>query len=70
MFLIYFLYFLKIKDHFAVFVSSPYGLSDHLAVCVSPLICFYGAQIGSGAHPSFYPMGTGDDFPGDKAAGE
>jgi len=26
-------------------------------------------QIGSGAHPVSYPMGTGSSFPGDKAAG-
>jgi hypothetical protein len=26
-------------------------------------------QNGSGAHPASYPMGTGDSFPGDKAAG-
>jgi hypothetical protein len=27
------------------------------------------AQNGSGAHPASYPMGTGDSFPGGKAAG-
>jgi hypothetical protein len=26
-------------------------------------------QTDSGAHPDSYPMGTGDSFPGDKAAG-
>jgi len=26
-------------------------------------------QIGSGAHPAFYPMGTGGPFPGHKATG-
>jgi hypothetical protein len=26
-------------------------------------------QAGSGAHPASYPMGTGDSFPGGKAAG-
>jgi hypothetical protein len=25
---------------------------------------------GSGVHPTSYPMGTGDSFPGGKAAGE
>jgi hypothetical protein len=26
-------------------------------------------QTGSGAHPTSYPVGTGNSFPGDKAAG-
>jgi hypothetical protein len=26
-------------------------------------------QTGSGVHPTFYPMGTGASFPGDKVAG-
>jgi hypothetical protein len=26
-------------------------------------------QIGSGVHPTSYPMGTGGSFPGGKAAG-
>jgi hypothetical protein len=30
---------------------------------------FYSVQIGSGAHPASYPMGTEGDFPGGKAAG-
>jgi hypothetical protein len=30
---------------------------------------YYLVQNGSGAHPASYPMGTGDFFPGDKAAG-
>jgi hypothetical protein len=29
----------------------------------------HSAQNCSGAHPASYPMGTGDDFPGGKAAG-
>jgi hypothetical protein len=26
-------------------------------------------QTGSGVHPTYYPMGTGVSFPGDKAVG-
>jgi hypothetical protein len=29
---------------------------------------FHGVETGSGAHPASYPMGTGDLFPGGKAA--
>jgi hypothetical protein len=29
----------------------------------------HGVQTGSGAHPTFYPMGTRGFSPGDKAAG-
>jgi hypothetical protein len=29
----------------------------------------YVVQTGSGAYAASYPMGTGDSFPGDKAAG-
>jgi hypothetical protein len=32
-------------------------------------ILHHGIQTGSGAHPAFYPMGTGGSFPRDKAAG-
>jgi hypothetical protein len=30
---------------------------------------FHSVHAGSGAHSVSYPMGTGDSFPGDKAAG-
>jgi hypothetical protein len=30
---------------------------------------FHSVQIGSGAHPAYYPIGTGGNFPGGEAAG-
>jgi hypothetical protein len=40
-------------------VRSPAGAGDFSS---SPCV-----QIGSGAHPASYPMGTGGSFPGGKA---
>jgi hypothetical protein len=42
----------------AIEVRSPAEEDFSLASCV---------QTGSGAHPVFYPMGTGGPIPGDKA---
>jgi hypothetical protein len=40
-------------------VRYPAGAKDF-----SSILC---VQTGSGAHPAFSPMGTGDPFPGGKA---
>jgi hypothetical protein len=40
-------------------VRSPTGAEDFSS---SPCV-----QTGSGAHPAFYPVGTGGSFPGGKA---
>jgi hypothetical protein len=39
-------------------IATSYGLDE-----------FHVVQTGSGVHPTSYPMGTGDSFPGGKAAG-
>jgi hypothetical protein len=49
----------------AVSIVTSYGL-DAEGKDFSPL---HVVQTGSGAHVASYPMGTGDSFPGGKAAG-
>jgi hypothetical protein len=49
----------------AVRIATGYGLEDREVGVRVPV----GSRIFSGAHPAFYPMGTGGSFPGDKAAG-
>jgi hypothetical protein len=46
-------------DDRAIGVRSPAGAKDF-----SSSLC---VQTGSGAHPAYCPMGTGDPFPGGKA---
>jgi hypothetical protein len=46
-------------DNPAIGVRSPAGAKEF-----SSSLC---VQTGSGAHPAFYPMGTGGPFPGGKA---
>jgi hypothetical protein len=51
----------------AVGTATGYGLNG-LRVGVPVLVMagfspFHIVQIGSGAHPDFYPMGTGGSFP-------
>jgi hypothetical protein len=57
----------------AVSIATGYGLDDRgvgVRVPVGSRIFFpHVVQIGSGVHPTFYPMGTGGSFPGGKAAG-
>jgi hypothetical protein len=53
----------------SVSIVSDYGLDDRGSITdeaedFSFSLC---VQIGSGAHPASYPMGTGDPFPGGKA---
>jgi hypothetical protein len=53
-------------------IVSDYGLDDRAIEVRSPTgqRIFLPApcvQIGSGAHPASYPMGTGGPFPGGKA---
>jgi hypothetical protein len=56
----------------SVVVATGYGL-----VCqgsnpgtTSFFLFVHSTQSDSRTHPVTYPMGTGDDFPGGKAAGE
>jgi hypothetical protein len=52
-------------------------MQEHFMGCTAQIQCaavqkfalLHYVQIGSGAQPSFYPMGTRGLFPGDKAAG-
>jgi hypothetical protein len=51
---------------------SDYGLDDCVVRVWSPaevsdFFCGLCVQIGSGAHPASYPMGTGGPFPEGKA---
>jgi hypothetical protein len=53
-------------------IATGYGLDDRGAVVRVPgwvKIILYIVQTGSGIHTVSYPMGTGDYFPGSKAAG-
>jgi hypothetical protein len=45
-------------DDWGIEVRSPTGADFSSSPCV---------QTGSGAHPAYYPMGTGGSFPGGKA---
>jgi hypothetical protein len=47
-----------VLDDRAIEVRSPTGAEDFSSLCV---------QIGSGANPASYPVGTGGPFPGGKA---
>jgi hypothetical protein len=57
--------------------QSVWRLATGCSAEESEFKCLYGqeysllhvVQIGSGAHPASYPMGTGNSFPGGKAAG-
>jgi hypothetical protein len=55
----------------SVGIGTDYGLDDRgLGVRVPVGVnIFCVVQIGCGAHPASYPMGTGSSFPGSKAAG-
>jgi hypothetical protein len=54
-------------------IATGYGLDDggvRVRVPVGSGIFFlHVVEIGSGAHPAFYPKSSGGFFPGDKAAG-
>jgi hypothetical protein len=49
-------------------IATAYGL-DGGEVAVRVPVGSIFIQIGSGAHPTSYPMGTGGSFPGGKVAG-
>jgi hypothetical protein len=53
-------------------IATNYGLDERgVGVCVrvgQEFSLLYFVQTGSGDHPTSYPMGTGDSFPGGKAA--
>jgi hypothetical protein len=54
--------------------AMGYGLDDRGSRVQFPtgagnFSLHYSVQIGSGAHPASYPMGTRGSFPGGKAAG-
>jgi hypothetical protein len=52
-------------------IVSDYWLDDRAIEVRSPPGAYFSSspcvQTGSGAHPAFYPMGTGGSFPGGKA---
>jgi hypothetical protein len=52
--------------HSLVGIATGYGLDDRRFGVLGVL---HVVQTGSGAHPSSYQMGTGECFPGGKAAG-
>jgi hypothetical protein len=43
------------------------GIAVRVSVGARGFSFLHNVQTGSGATPAFYPIGTGDDFPGDKA---
>jgi hypothetical protein len=45
------------------------GSGVRLSVGAGNFSLLHRVQAGSEAHPASYPVGTGDSFPGDKAAG-
>jgi hypothetical protein len=47
-------------------IATGYGLDNRGAGRVKIILI---VQIGSGAHSTSYPIGTGGSFPGSKAAG-
>jgi hypothetical protein len=56
----------------SVGISTGYGLDDQVVRVPSPCRVnnfLYVVQTGSGAHSAFYSMGSGEFFPGVKAAG-
>jgi hypothetical protein len=57
----------------AVGIAAAYGLGDlrvRVRVTVgSEFSLLHIVQTGSGAHPSYYSMGTGGSFPRGKAVG-
>jgi hypothetical protein len=62
------------KRDSSVGIALGYGLDDwgsrvRFPVGVGNFSLHHRVQIGSGAHPASYPMGTRDSFPGGKAAG-
>jgi hypothetical protein len=53
-------------------IATGYELDDRgvgVRVPVGQEFSVHSVQTGSGAHLASYPMGTGDSFPGGKAAG-
>jgi hypothetical protein len=55
-------------------IGLGYGLDDRgsrvrFPVGTENFSLHHRVQKGSGAYPASYPMGTGDSFPGGKAAG-
>jgi hypothetical protein len=58
----------------SVGIALVHGLDDQGSRVVFPagvgnFSLHHRVWNGSGAHPTFYPMGTRDYFPGDKAVG-
>jgi hypothetical protein len=56
------LYIIQSGDS-VVGIATGYGLDDQ------GVTLLHSVQTGSGARPASYSMGTGDSFPGGKAAG-
>jgi hypothetical protein len=55
-------------------IATGYGLDDRevgvrVSVGARNFSLLHVVQIGSGAHPTSYPMGTGDSFPRGKGTG-
>jgi hypothetical protein len=55
-------------------IATGYGLDDRMIGVRFPVgagnfSLRHRVQTGSGAHPAFYPIGTGFSFPGVKSAG-
>jgi hypothetical protein len=67
------MYKLRVLLPDTVKICSGYGLDDRWIGVRVPVASSFSllhvVQIGSGAHPTSYPMGTGGSFPGSKAAG-
>jgi hypothetical protein len=57
----------------SVGIETGYELDDRIGVrfpaWAGKFSLYHRVQTGSGAHPVFYPTGTGGSFPGGKAAG-
>jgi hypothetical protein len=54
----------------SVGISTGYGLDGRGSFPVKArLFSLRSVQTGSGVHPAYYTLGTGDSFPGGKAAG-
>jgi hypothetical protein len=64
--------FLRTRDS-VVGIATDYGLDDQGVEFEfrwgQEFSLLYVVQIGSGVHPTSYPMGTGDFFAGGKATG-
>jgi hypothetical protein len=52
----------------SVGIAKGYGLDGRGSI-PGDFSLLHGVHTGSGAHPAYYTMGTGGDFPGGKAAG-